>query len=173
MPSVYNYFAAALLPEAFATIKPEKPMETPTTATKLTIKQAILTLILQAVYFIMRPYLNSQNPKHAGMLMEIERLLDEADTITGDYIDVITRRASHLDKTDQLMLIDTIDRRGAVCNWREEDPDNAVYSGSCGVCWEFEYAPDREAKDINYCIQCGRRLVFVEPEPAAPVEEEA
>jgi hypothetical protein len=104
MPSVYNYFAAALLPEAFQTIHKEKRMETPTTATKLTIKQALLTLLLQAAYFLLGPLMSATDPRR----LEIEGMLDEADMITGDYADVIYRRAKRMTKQDQLDMLSWI-----------------------------------------------------------------
>lgn len=76
-------------------------MTTAEEPTKLTFKQAALSLLLQGLYFLMSPVMSHDDPRR----MEIERLLNEADYISGDYSNIIQRHASHLSKEDCLDVI--------------------------------------------------------------------
>jgi len=73
---------------------------------KLTIKQAVLSLLLQAAYWLMAPLMGKADPRRA----QIESLLNEADMLSGDYINVIQRRASSLDREDCLTVLRFMDQ---------------------------------------------------------------
>lgn len=77
-----------------------------TTAKKLTFKQAVLSLLLQAAYWMLSPLMRQDDPRR----LQIESLLNEADTISGDYSNVIQRRASHLTSAQCLAVISYIDQ---------------------------------------------------------------
>jgi hypothetical protein len=73
--------------------------------TKLTFKQAALSLLLQAIYWLLSPLMRADDPRR----LQIEGLLNEADMLSGDYANVIQRRASHLSKEDCLDVIAYLD----------------------------------------------------------------
>lgn len=76
-------------------------MATTTKQTKLTFKQIVLTMLLSLVYFLLGPFM----PQHDPRRKQIEDLLNEGDMISGDYANIIQRRAAWLDREDALKVI--------------------------------------------------------------------
>lgn len=71
-------------------------MDTAAKPTKLTVKQAALSLLLQGLYWLLSPIMRKDDPRR----LQIESLLNEADMISGDLPNIIQRKASHLSRED-------------------------------------------------------------------------
>jgi hypothetical protein len=80
-------------------------MDTTAKQTKLTKKQIFWSLLLSLAYFFMKPFIAQTHP----LRRQVEDLLNEADTISGDYSNVISRRADGLTADQALRVISFMD----------------------------------------------------------------